>query len=208
MPTRRAATLEQWSEIRPAFLSFGIDRQQSVIFDILIDKAHNQRLTDHGSPITDVMVRTGPETIHLVVSVTLGSTRYSTDQHAGQVVRLEFVPQIAQRLERYAATPGRRSGFGGGGSCRSSRSSQDIPPPRNSAAGVLRRHIELSGVRHGFAEQQLADSPLLGHRLSLHELLQLLNILITIKGKAVSFRRRRVPHALFLIISLQDLGIP
>lgn len=73
--------------------SFGIDRQQSVIFDVLVDKTHNQRLADHGSPITDVMVRTGPEPFALVVSVTLNQRGILTDQHAGQVIRLELVPR-------------------------------------------------------------------------------------------------------------------
>lgn len=160
--------------------SFGIDRQQSVIFDVLVDKTHNQRLADHGSPITDVMVRTGPEPFALVVSVTLNQRGILTDQHAGQVIRLELVPQVAQRLERHAKRRlGVDLGFGVEAVVAAAAVLLGIFLPEIVQQRLATAHRTF-GVRHGFEQQQLADL-LLGHRLALHELLQLLNILITIK---------------------------
>ena len=151
------------------------------------------------------MVRTGPEPFTLVVSVTLDQRGILTDQHAGQVVRLEFVPQIAQRLERHAKRRlGVDLGFGVEAVVAAAAVLLGIFLPEIVQQRLATAHRTF-GVRHGFEQQQLADL-LLGHRLSLHELLQLLNILITIKGKAVSVAAVASRTPRLLIISLQRLG--
>ena len=71
-------------------LSFGIDRQQSIIFDILIDKAHNQRLTDHCVPGLVVFVRSRTEDFQFIVFVRLNFGGLVTDQHVDNIICLKF----------------------------------------------------------------------------------------------------------------------
>ena len=61
------------------------------------------------------------------------------------------------------------------------------------------------GIRHGLHQQQLADL-LLGKRFALHELLELLDILVAVKGKTVTLAAVTASTARLLIIPFERLG--
>src|SRR5699024_5178184 len=66
---------------RDELLAPGIDRNQTVVFDILVHQPEYQRLADQGAPILRIVRLAGPEPPALVVAVALDERRILAREH-------------------------------------------------------------------------------------------------------------------------------
>ena len=186
-------------------LALFIDRNKAVILDILVHQPQNQRLSQHRTPEPGVVLGAGPEPFRLVMAVAFDQRRGLAHQHIDQVVGLELVADVAQGFEghlqgrlgidlrlRIAAVVAVAAVVLG-------IVLAEIVQQRLAAA-----HRTL-GIGDRLQQQQLADL-LFGDGLALHELLEFLNILIAVKGQAVTLAAVTAGAAGLLVVPLQRFG--
>ena len=182
-----------------------IDRQQAVVLDILVDQPQNQSLTHDGSPKAVVTVAAHAEPLALVVVVGLDQRVVASDQHIDQIVGFELIAyglkHLQHQLHRLHAleTRLRMQTVVAASAILLRKLLSEIVQQRLAPAN------RALGIRDGLLQQQATDL-LFGQRLALHELLELLDILITVKRDAVPARSVAAGPARLLIIAFEALG--
>ena len=182
-----------------------VDRDKPVVLDILVDEAQDQRLAQHGSPEAGVVLGPRTEPFRLIVSVTLDQGRGLAHEDIDQVVGLELVADVAQGLERHLERrPGVDLRLGVAAVVAVAAVVLGILFAKVVQQRPAAAHRTL-GIGDRFEQQQLADL-LFGDGLALHELFELLDVLITIKGQAVAFAAVTAGAARLLVIAFERLG--
>ena len=122
----------------------------------------------------------------LVVPVALDQGRGLAHQNVDQIVGLELVSDVAQGFERHLErSPGIDLRFGIAAVVAVAAVVLGIVLAEIVQQRLAAAHRTL-GVGNRLQQQQLADL-LFGDGLALHELLEFLNVLVTVKGQAVVF---------------------
>ena len=182
-----------------------VDRNQAVILDILVHQSHDERLPQHRAPEPRVVFGPRAEPLRLVVAVALDEGRILAHQHVDQVVRLELVAEVAQRLEGHAErSPGVDPGLGMAAVVAVAAVLLGVLLAEIVQQRLAAAHRTL-GVGDRLEQQQLPDL-LLGDGLALHELLELLNVLVAVKGQAVSFAAVAARTPRLLVVAFERLG--
>ena len=151
------------------------------------------------------MFGTGTEPLRLVVAVALDEGRILAQKDADQIVALELVADVAQRLERHLE-------LGLGVDLRFGIAA--VVAVAAVLLGILLAEVvqqclaaahRTLGIGDRFEQQQLADF-LLGDGLALHELLELLDILVAVEGQTVALAAVAARTARLLIVAFERLG--
>ena len=180
------------------------DGDKSVVLDIFVDKSHNKTLTHYSIPEVAALLGTDTEKLTIVVPVTLDNGCGLTQQQRYEVVNLELVADTLQRLEcRYKLLCG---------ICSRTRVAAVVAVAAIILGILLSEVVEQCsaaahaalGIRLGLKQQQLTNL-LLGNRLTLHKFLQLLDVLIIIKGKAETLATITTGTTGLLIVALERL---
>ena len=181
------------------------NRDKSVILNILLQIMQEKSLVEDGAPETDVMILAGPEKRQFVVLVGLDHGIGNARKDGGQVLQLEVFRQRLDELDdKGHVLPSVIALLG----------MQAVVARPAVVLGIILSEIveqhlapALAGlcIRHSLLQELLADF-LLGHRLPLHELLQLLDILVAVIGDALAFLAVTAGTARLLIIAFDALG--
>lgn len=164
-----------------------IDRQQAVVLDILVDQPQNQSLTHDGSPEAVVTVAAHAEPLALVVIVGLDQRVVASDQHIDQIVGFELIAyglkHLQHQLHRLHAleTRLRMQTVVAASAILLRKLLSEIVQQRLAPAN------RALGIRDGLLQQQATIS-CSASGLPCHELLELLDILITVERDAVPAR--------------------
>ena len=186
-------------------LALLVDRNQPVVFDILVDEAQYQSLTQHRAPETGVVLGARTEPFRLVVPVALDQGRGLAHQNVDQIVGLELVSDVAQGFERHLErSPGIDLRFGIAAVVAVAAVVLGIVLAEIVQQRLAAAHRTL-GVGNRLQQQQLADL-LFGDGLALHELLEFLDVLVTVKGQAVALAAVAAGAARLLVIAFERLG--
>ena len=186
-------------------LALGVDRNQSVILDILVGQPQDQRLTHHRTPIFGVVLLARTEPFELVVAVALDLRRQPARQQVGQVIDLELVADGTQRFERqHERRPRIDLRFG-----MTAVVAIAAVVLRILLAEIVQQRLAAAhrtlGIRDRLLQQQFADL-LFGDRFALHELFEFLDILVTVKGQTVTLAAVAPGTTRLLIIPFERLG--
>ena len=76
-----------------------VNRDQAVVLDTLVDKAHNKSLTHNSSPELGIVLLALTEELNLVVGVALHLRRNLTRQNGTQMVNLKLIANSLERLQ-------------------------------------------------------------------------------------------------------------
>ena len=178
---------------------------ESVILDVLVKEMQDESLVDDSGPETDVVVFTGTEQRKVVMLVGLDHGCGHPGKDGSQVLQLETLRQGLDELDNQTefllpveTGLGMQAVVAGAaivlGIILSEIIEQELAP---ALAGLC--------VGNRFIEQLLAYL-LLRHRLSLHELLQLLDVLVAVIGDASAFLPVTACAAGFLVVAFYALG--
>ena len=182
-----------------------VHRNQAVVLDILVNEAQNLCLAHHGTPEAGIMLFACAKPLRFVVVVALYEGSHLTRKDRNEVIDLELIAQIAQRLQgelelflgidlrfRVAAVV-----------------AVAAIPFGVLLAEVVQQCLAAAhrtfGIGDCFEQQQLANL-LLGNRLAVHEFLEFLDILVAVEGEAVTLATITTGTTRLLIVALERLG--
>ena len=182
-----------------------VHRQQTIILDILVHQTEDERLPYHSPPEAVVVIGPGPEPFALVVSVRLYHGGRPAYEDVHEIVHLELGTYRLERLQHHQRLfaclhlgPRIHAIVAASAVILSVLLAEVVQQRLAAAHGTF-------GIRHGLHQQQLAYL-LLGYRLALHELFELLNILVAVKGDAAALAAVAARTPRLLVIPLQALG--
>ena len=186
----------------PAFLRYG---NEAVILDVLVQEMEDEPLVDDRRPEADVVILAGTIQGEFIVVIGLDHGIGYAGQNTGQMLQLEVLRQGLYQFDyqRHFLTAV-EAGLGMQAVVAGAAVIRRIVLPK-----VVEQQLAtaLAGfcVCHRFLEELLANL-LLCHGLPLHELFQLLDILITVVGDAQALLTVASGTAGFLVIALDALG--
>ena len=76
-----------------------VNRDKTIVLDILVDKAHNEALSYNGVPELSIALLASTKELRLIVVVALYECRNLTRKHRYEVVNLELIANALQCLE-------------------------------------------------------------------------------------------------------------
>ena len=178
---------------------------KSVIINVFIQIMQNESLVDYSDPETLVVVFSCTVQGQFVVVVGLDERVGHARQDAGQVFQFETLRQGLDELQDQAEfLPAVEAGLGvqavvAGAASIGLVILAEVIEQKQSAA------LAGFGIGHRFLEELFADF-LFRHRLSLHEFLQFLDVLVAVIGDALTLLSIAAGAAGFLIIALYTFG--
>ena len=178
---------------------------ETVILNVLLQEMQDESLMDNSRPEAYVMVLSGAKQLQSVVLIRLDHGVGNAGKHIGQVLHLEMLRQGLYEFYHQAHVfPSVETGLGMQAIVAGAAVVRQIIFPE-----VIEQQLPaaLAGfcIGHRFVEELLADF-LLRHRFPLHELLQLLDVLIAIVRDTQAFLPVPSGATGFLIIAFYALG--
>ncbi len=182
-----------------------VHRDQAVVFDVLINQSQNLRLAHHGTPEAGIVLLTGSEPLRFMVVVALDERRHLTRQDSNQVIDLELIAQIAQRLEgEFQLLLNFDLGFRVAAVVAVAAVTLRVLLAEVVQQRLAAAHRAL-GIGYRLQKEQFADL-LLGNRLAVHEFLELLDILVAVEGQAVALTTITTGTTRLLVVTFERLG--
>ena len=187
------------------FLAGGGHLQQSVVIDVLLQVARDERLTDDGTPYLVVHALAGTEQVVVLVLVGDDLLGLAADDEVHDVVGAEVLLDGLDDLQRqHQLVLGLNLGL----------RVQTVVAVMAVLllvvlAEVVQQHLTATNGGLGVGGrllQQLATDVLLGHGLALHELVELAQVLIAVEGQADALPTVATGTAGLLVVALQRLG--
>ena len=186
------------------FLACRSHLQQTVVLHLLLQVTSYQGLANHGIPDLLILVGTCPEALQFIMMVSQDLVRLLTDDEVDHIVGTEILLDGQNGCQsRYQLILG----------LYLSLRMQTVVAVaavilRIDFSEVMEKHLTATdgGFRIGSSlYEQLSANILLGHRLTLHKLIQFLKILIRIEGDTETLAAVTPGSSRLLVIAFQRL---